>query len=141
MTLVAPGLLVGSLDECFDRKILTTYRVTHILNVASELNFNERVSMVYEKFGVDDDSHDTNIQCILEKAIRYISSAIHSKGVVFVHCLEGKSRSVCVVLAYMVTILGADWEPCLNTIKHNRIVDVFPQYLLQTIDYCMATKS
>ena len=92
--------MVGSLDECFDQTILKTYRVSHILNVASELNFSERVGMVYYKIVVDDDSDETNIQCIMDKSIRYISSAIN-KGVVFVHCLEGKS----IVLSYMVKVL------------------------------------
>ncbi len=111
MTLVSRGLLVGSVDQAFDQSILKKASVTHILNVASELHFNNRVDMVYQKTGIDDDALDGNIQLILESSLDYIHSAITNNGVVLVHCLEGKSRSVCVALAYIVTVsTNKSWD-------------------------------
>ena len=52
-------LIIGSLDESFNRVLLDTYNITHFLNTASEVNITTRVDRVYEKHGVPDDCNDT----------------------------------------------------------------------------------
>lgn len=56
MSLITQNMLVGSFEDTFDRNILKENNVKSILNVANELNFAERLSMSYDKVGIDDDS-------------------------------------------------------------------------------------
>ena len=102
LTQVLPGLFVGTVEDSFDRFILAKEKVTHILNVASELDINERVDLVYKKIALDDDSYDDDIRDILPESLKFIDSALKNNGIIIVHCLEGKSRSICVILAYII---------------------------------------
>jgi protein-tyrosine phosphatase len=88
------------------------------------------------KCGVLDDDVDTNIAELFPITNDYIDRAIEDGGCVFVHCLEGKSRSICVCLAYMVGVLGYDFDETLERISKIRNIDIFPLYLSQTKAYC-----
>lgn len=103
-TLVLPGLYVSGFEESFR----CPDSVTHVLNVAAECEVSERVGRTYLACGVPDDCPDTDIRTILPPCIDFIHAAHAAGGTVLVHCLEGISRSVCVVVAYMVAALG--WE-------------------------------
>lgn len=142
MSLIIPNLLVGSVDEAFDQSLLHHFKVSSILNVASELNFKERVDLCYHKIGIDDDSFTSNIQDILPCCLAIMQNEIQKEGgTLLVHCLEGKSRSICVVLAYLVIYTHLDWDDGLSCIKEKRpLIDVFPLYLEQTKSYCESLK-
>jgi protein-tyrosine phosphatase len=135
MTQITNNLWVGSLDDAYDTSIISN--VSHIMNVASELELLPRINHTYIKIAVNDDDMDTNITTILDECIAWITQA-HNKdnGTVLVHCLEGKSRSVCVCLAYMCVIEGMTFTDALNLIKTKRpIIDIFPLYQRQLEDY------
>jgi protein-tyrosine phosphatase len=134
---VAPSLFVGDVNDAFDRTELTKVGVTHILNVASELNFSERVGFEYAKIAIDDDCHTCDMCKILPKTIEFIHEATRSGGKVMVHCLEGKSKSVCVALAYMIIHEGWDSE-ILQFLTHHH--HIYPLYLQQTLAYCLGKK-
>lgn len=137
MSYVIDNIVVGSFQESFDYNILEKWNVTHILNVATELNVNERVERSYVKHAVPDDCPDTDITTIFDACIQYIDSAHKAHGCVFVHCLEGKSRSVCVVLAYLVTKRHWSFDAVLSSIMmHRPQIDPYPIYLDQTRAYC-----
>jgi len=134
MTSVAPRLLVGSVDDAFDTQLLSRYNVTSILNVASELHFCERLGLRYYKVGIDDDCHKSDVRTILPQCIEIIHENMKQDddGKMLIHCLEGKSRSVCVALAYMMK-LYPDWNSNLQHLKDVRpTIDIFPLYLEQT---------
>lgn len=138
MSLIFDGLIVGSFEESFDKTHLERLKVTHILNVASELDVVERVDRVYFKCDVRDDDETEYIPRIFQKTNTFISDAINNHGCVFVHCLEGKSRSVCVCIAYLVCLLGYDFDYALETIQACRSIDIFPVYHLQTQEFCLS---
>lgn len=137
MSLIIDGLVLGGLHESFDRDLLVKYHVTHVLNVASECNIKSRVDLVYAKYGVPDDCHLTDICTILGSCMDFMCEAQKNGGCVFVHCLEGVSRSVCVVLCYLVKIEGWCHRDALKYLESCRShIDPFPQYLEQTIEFC-----
>lgn len=136
MSLITPNLIVGSFEESFDTALLEDHGVTHILNVADELDVVERVGRTYLKCAVPDDDAHSVISDIFDASNAFIVQAHHHGGRVFVHCLEGKSRSVCVCLAYLVCMAGHDFQDALATIFAKRDVDIYPPYLSQTEQYC-----
>ena len=143
MSVIVPGgLSLGSFEESFDQALLRDHGITHILNVADECNVSERVNRVYAKHGVPDDCADTDVRTVLSQCRQFIRQAREDDGCVFVHCLEGVSRSACVILAYMVCDLHWDARAALAHIRACRpIVDPFPQYLSQTLAYSQAFKA
>lgn len=137
MTRVLQNLIIGGLEEAFDQQLLDAYKVTHILNVASECNIKERVDFCYTKIAIEDDSVNHDISVILPHCMEFIKCSHRGGGVVFIHCLEGKSRSVCVALVYMVLECGFSFEDAYKTIENKRsIIDVFPLYLQQARNFC-----
>ena len=133
MTRITNNLFVGSLDEAFDDIVKSN--VSHMLNVASELNL-KRVNHTYHKIGINDDDKDTNIQDYLEPCVMWIQNAIDKEdGVVLVHCLEGKSRSVCVCIAYLCSVLNWTFDEALEAISTKRTIDIYDNYVVQLKDW------
>jgi dual specificity phosphatase 12 len=139
--MVIDGLLLGGLHEAFDRSLLVNHAVTHILNVASECNIKTRVDLTYAKHGVPDDCDVTDIRVILGDCMEFIDHARSKGGCVLVHCLEGVSRSACIVLCYLVKIKAWEPETALQHLRTIRcIVDPYPQYLAQTLEFCVKSQ-
>lgn len=67
-----------------------------------------------------------NSWCVKRNGLIYfIKNAHKNNGVVFVHCWFGMSRSVCIVLTYMVIVLDLEFNVAYIHIKNLRpIMDV-----------------
>lgn len=130
MSFITDHLCVASFDEAYDDDVKT--KVTHFLNVASEIMVSSRANHVYKKIGIADDDINSDIRSILTEAIEWIDKVMRDQGVVCVHCWEGKSRSVCVCIAYLC--LKQNWS-FLGALAHMKFVrpdiDIFPQYQQQ----------
>jgi len=133
---ILKNLILGSFEDSYDNEILSKYNVTHVLNVASEINVNERVGYIYEKHGVPDDDDYSDISLIFEDCINFIKNAHENNGVVLVHCWFGVCRSVCVILAYMVIVEGWNFDNAYIHIRRLRPeMDIYKLYLIQTREY------
>jgi protein-tyrosine phosphatase len=135
MTLLLDGsLMLGGLEECFQRD----NRVyTHALNCASEIQLCDRVDAVGFKCGIADDCDEADIRDILGDAVAFVADARSHGGRVFVHCLEGKSRSVCVCIAYLVCHVRYSFDDALAHVRQRRpSIDPYPRYLEQTRLWC-----
>lgn len=131
MSKVIDNLYVAGVEETFKDEMLKL-EVTHFLNVASELNIHERVEHGYKKIAINDDDINCDIRSILLDCVNHIDNIINDGGSVCVHCLEGKSRSVCVCIAYLCCKLEWDFDVAYKWIKTQRpFIDVFPLYLQQ----------
>ena len=138
MAEIIPHLWVGSFEESYDANLLEKGNITHILNVASELNVSERVGRDYRKIAIDDDSPDQNIGHIIPLCLSYMVEAIEQeKGNVFVHCLEGRSRSVSVVLAYVTLYHTKCFVEAIRLVKEKwPRMDIHKPYFFQTMKFC-----
>lgn len=133
MSIILPNLIVGSFHESFDT--VESLAFTHVLNVASECVVSDRVNLVYYKIGVDDDCPKTDMRVIIDDCLHFIKKAHAENGIVFVHCLNGVSRSVCVVLAYLVFEHKMSFADAYDLVLRKRpIIDVYPLYLNQIIE-------
>lgn len=135
MSKVLDNLYVAGAEETFKDEVLKS-QVTHFLNVASEVEISNRVDHGYRKIAINDDDINCDIRSILLDCINYIAEIHINGGSVCVHCLEGKSRSVCVCIAYMCCNLGWDFdEACKWMQKQRPCIDIFPLYLEQLRTY------
>jgi len=142
MTEIVPGRLVlGSFEESFDAEgVLQKYGVTHVLNVAEECDVagDERVGLEYRKYGMRDDDDDEDIRGVLQLCHVYLEEKRNSGGdtVVMVHCLEGVSRSACVVAWHLSMTEDRDFDDVMDSLRRLRpVVDPFPEYVRQAREF------
>lgn len=134
MAKILDNLYVAGVEETYKEELKS--KVTHFLNVASEIEIHERVDHGYKKIGINDDDIDCDIRTILLDCMEHIHNVLVEGGSICVHCLEGKSRSVCVCIAYMCCKLGWDFDEAYNYVKKQRpCIDIFPLYYEQLREY------
>merc|ERR1711964_220797 len=73
-----------------------------------------------------EDSKATNISKHFDEAIDFIDEAIESDGKILVHCRQGVSRSVTMIIAYLVKKHGYTIETALELIRSVRGSVAYP---------------
>jgi len=97
-----PGLFVGSDHVARDRKQLKLNGVTHVINCAGNVCGNYfPEEFTYLAYFLKD-SRMESIESLFHEVVDFIEEAKEEGGSVFVHCMQGVSRSVTVCLAYMI---------------------------------------
>ncbi|XP_050368977.1 dual specificity protein phosphatase 1-like [Argentina anserina] len=103
---ISHGLFLGSIGATHNRDELNNLNFTHILTVASSLAPTYSNEYVYLKQQFDE-------------CFNYIEEAKRS-GSVLVHCFVGKSRSVTIVLAYLMKRHGMSLNEALEHVRSRR---------------------
>lgn len=130
MSKIVNKLFVGSLDEAFNDNI--TKDIQSMLNVASELDLLPRLEHRYKKISINDDDPNEDITIHINEAVEWIDKEIKQDNSVLVHCLEGRSRSVCICIAYLIIKQNYTYEDAINHLKlHAKYYDPYPLYLEQ----------
>ena len=121
LSIITNNVVLGGRDEANNRDLMRKYGVTHVLNVSKQLKNFHPDDFVYLKINcLDADNY--NIVADFEPARNFIKQVEDCKGRVLVHCIAGVSRSVCMILMYMMAEHGI----CLNQIyKHIKKVRPF----------------
>ncbi|XP_010532706.1 PREDICTED: dual specificity protein phosphatase 1 isoform X2 [Tarenaya hassleriana] len=96
---IEEGLYLGSIGAANNRNILKSFNITHILTVAGSLRPSHPNDFVYK-----------------------IVPAKKQGGGVLVHCFVGRSRSVTVVVAYLMKKHGMTLSQALQHVKSKRPV-------------------
>lgn len=101
MSLVSDRLWLGSVAEVMNFSILGSLGITHIVNATvDEPNFFED-AFIYHRIPLYDKPNE-RFSPYLDEFIEFINAAHKDAGTVAVHCMEGISRSVTLVLAYRI---------------------------------------
>ena len=75
----------------------------------------------------------------LEGPLWFISKALGSEGVVFVHCLAGASRSASIVIGYLMKVHGMTLKDAMDKVVTCRpCVSPNPSYLRQLVSLDVA---
>jgi protein-tyrosine phosphatase len=119
MSQILDNIYLAGFEETYTNEEMRS-NITHILNVASEIMVTSRANHEYRKIAIHDDDCNSDIRDILPDCLSYIHAVVQHDGVICIHCLEGKSRSVCVCIAYMCCLLGWNIDDALRHIRERR---------------------
>ncbi|XP_051897327.1 dual specificity protein phosphatase 13-like [Pristis pectinata] len=127
---VWPNLYIGDMTVAHDRFQLWKLGITHVLNAAHKQLASSGCQDFYgtamDYYGIAArDLPSFDISAYFHPASEYIHQAVDILGgKVFVHCAFGYSRSVTLVLAYLMTYHHLSLLDAVNTVAERR--RIFP---------------
>ena len=106
-TKIRPYLYLGDAFVAHSMDILLKYGITHILNVADDVdNLYEGKGFEYCSLKVKDFEMDEGISRTFNNAIQFMKKALASgeNNAVLVHCLNGSNRSVTIIIFLLMEL-------------------------------------
>ncbi|XP_048656433.1 dual specificity protein phosphatase 22 isoform X3 [Marmota marmota marmota] len=118
LTRILPGLYIGNFKDARDAEQLSKNKVTHILSVHDSARpMLEGVKYLCIPAA---DSPSQNLTRHFKESIKFIHECRLQGEGCLVHCLAGVSRSVTLVIAYIMTVTDFGWEDALHTVRAGR---------------------
>ena len=116
---VLPYLYVGGREDAENLDALMALGITHVLNAAASLDEVHAEHFLYLKLELDDDDEE-DIAGAFDAAISFIADAKEGGGTVLVHCVAGMSRSVALVLAWLLYAERMQLRAALDLVRQRR---------------------
>jgi len=113
-------LFLGGSSAARDKEALQRTGITHILNVADDVECYYQDSFKYLHFQIEDGGEDETIVDCFEDATAFVRKARDSNGKVLVHCMMGINRSATVAMAVQMNIEGLTLEKAFRHTKKKR---------------------
>jgi hypothetical protein len=138
MNHIIDNIFLGDFNTAENKSLLVKKNIKYIFNVAIECNPSDdikKMGIFIHKYNIYDD-YDININ-ILNDIFNKIEAVEPSDGNILIHCAHGRSRSVCVILYYLMKKHNYSLEKSLELVKEKRpIIHPSPNYikLLSTYD-------
>ena len=140
-TEVVPTVLyVGSAACAANWRALKQYGITHVLNMTGEVKYTKYKHIKYQSLELED-YHTADIFQYFGPALRFIRHARNSRpdARILVHCLMGISRSVTIVIAYLMSSEGLTLFEAYSHVKKVRpYVTPNPGFFNALVDYEVA---
>jgi hypothetical protein len=120
-------LYYGGECNAMDIETLRRLGITHILNVAGDWSGNflprDNTRIIYKGITIED--VDGQILPI-EEMVQYLDELLvsHSNNKVLIHCIEGKSRSGSLVLAYLMHHYHCGYDDAMQHMRNGKRVPV-----------------
>jgi len=128
-------LYLGSHENATNMQQLKDLGITHILNMAAELENAYPNDFKYFSCKLDDLSTE-NIGAHLQEALKFIDEAKASSSKVLVHCAMGISRSSSIAIAYIMRERGFTFEQAKQFVKSQRsCIQPNPGFSKQLLDF------
>ena len=119
-TQVFNWLYLGTFSNATDLEELKRIKIKYVLNCASEcINRTLPTDIIELRLKIIDDV-DFDILSFIEQSNDFINKAKLSGGNILIHCKMGRSRSVSLVIAYLIKYHGYNFNSALNLIKERR---------------------
>lgn len=114
------GIFVSGDLVARNKDLLLETGITHIINCAGNvcLNYHSEV-FSYTTYFIKD-SNNFNIECLFYPVISLIETTLESGGKVLLHCMQGVSRSVSLLISYLIYKHQKPYEEVLSSCKEIR---------------------
>eukprot|EP01128_Nolandella_sp_AFSM9_P001257 TRINITY_DN11368_c0_g1_i1.p1 TRINITY_DN11368_c0_g1~~TRINITY_DN11368_c0_g1_i1.p1 ORF type:complete len:595 (+),score=117.31 TRINITY_DN11368_c0_g1_i1:298-2082(+) len=114
-------LYLGDAEAAQDIEQLLSNRVTHILNVADDVENFFGDNFVYCNLKVQDFGKDIGIGRVFKEALGFFRSCESAGGRLFVHCFAGQNRSVTIAIIILMTVKNMSLREAyrkVRTVRH-----------------------
>ena len=99
---------------------LQNLKITNIINCSGDLCENLEFSGIHYLTLNIRDNVSENIECIFYKCINYIDEAKEKNGRILIHCYKGVSRSVSVLISYLIYLYKWTYDKAFDFIQLKR---------------------
>lgn len=100
---ISDSIFISNISTTTNKELLKSLGITHILSVVSTMTPLYPDDFIY-KHVVAYDNDEFNLEPEFINCARYIQSVISANGKILVHCVKGASRSVSIVMAYLIYV-------------------------------------
>ena len=133
-SVIRPFLLLGGKWSAGDLDRLRQHGVTHIINATAQVPNSFPAEFTYLNIRIPDDDK-VDISRHFEATCEFISACMNSQGTVLVHCSAGMSRSVAIVLAFLIKDESMTLIAALELVKSKRhLVSPNPGFMRQLVE-------
>ena len=124
---ILPGLYVSGYKAAMSLGALEKAGITHVINTAKGIKdffptFKEHPERCQYLHLDMLDTETEDLSGRLTTSLTFISDSIQGRGRVLVHCMQGKSRSGSVAVAYVMVAEGLGYEEALKVVQLKRPV-------------------
>lgn len=133
---VLPRIFLGDTNDAYSLEGLTRNEVRTIVNCAKDHPNPFAGHFMYVNFPLVDDETD-NVLVYVDEAFQSLQAATEQRGEnVLVHCVNGVSRSVAIVVGYLMKLRYLPFENAYATIKEGyREANMAENFQEQLRDY------
>lgn len=119
ITCILPGLYLSSLMAARNSTTLADLQITHIVTILDfPVSFSPwRGDRLVLNLA---DGTESDLLSRLDECVDFIQGGVKDGGKVLVHCMQGLSRSVCVVVGFLVRVEGMSAEEGLRIVAQKR---------------------
>ena len=121
------GVWIGSIHTAFNKDFLGDNAVTHIMNLSnSPSSFPDL--FCYLTLTLRDKDASNLLCCVpasnifIESALQGLQNVANPRGGVLVHCTGGRSRSAAMIIAYMMSTHGQEYDEAMRFLRTKRPV-------------------
>ena len=120
ITEIIDKIFIGSYSNAKDIEELEKNNIKYILNCASECKNMFEDKIKYLKLEIMD-QNDFPIHDYFEKGAQFIHECLNNNdGNILVHCMQGKSRSTSILMAYLIKYKKENTNSAYKIIKAKR---------------------
>ena len=118
---VIDGIFVGSLDAAMNTEALKHHNIQVIINLSGENYTHEGIKVEVHCFELLDlDTAGDALKRVAEQSLTIIQDCVQHHRNILVHCQMGVSRSVSVIMWYLIVMRGMSYDAALQQVKSNR---------------------
>lgn len=118
---IIDNIYLGSSYNASNWQLLKDNNISYVVNATANIpNFFEEDDILYLNLIKNDDGEDLFTKQELDMALDFISDANSINQNVLIHCVFGRSRSVTIVLYYLIKNHNMTLEQSISFLKEKR---------------------
>lgn len=122
---IIDNIFIGNYAFALNKKLLQEYKITHILNCASDLrNFFEEDGCFKYLYIPLYDSPSTKIEKYLDHTNKFIEEGSSNGNKILIHCAAGMSRSATITMMYLIMKKGMTFSKAKEAVKKKGLLFV-----------------
>lgn len=130
-TKILENVYLGNINSSYDYETLKKLNITHVVSVIAGYEPPFPNDFKYLVINALDDEN-TSLYNTFDSANKFIEDSYDNGGNVLIHCRAGRSRSACILSAYIINSFGMTPKITLDILKEKRpIVDPNPYFMKQ----------